>query len=548
MKTKFLNLLDSIKTSFWFIPFLMVLSAIGLSILMIYLDREEVFTKEGFGLLFNAGPEGARSVLSTIAGSMMTVAGVAFSITIVALTLASSQFGPRMLRNFMQDRGNQVALGIFISTFIYCLLILRSIDGESFVPYISVTFSVFLALINVGILIYFIHHVSVSIRADSVVTAVYKELEGNLKRFFPDELEENEIKQEKNETEINGSHNYIYNLSASKNGYLQAVDFETLIELTTEENLILNILNRPGEYITAGIPFIIINGISTLEKDTKGKILKAFIIGEERTPAHDPEFAFDQLSEIAVRALSPGINDPYTAVECIDRLGSALCYLTDRKFPSVSRFDSDGNLRVKIKSVTFEGFVNTSFNQIRQYGSTSASVTIRLLEVLKTILIRSRNGEQISALLSQAETIEHSSRRQINAEYDLYDIRSRYELFQIALREHPMIKNNNDLLLKIYKDAGQEKEKFLSESRLKIVYYKKELLKYNSEVEKKYSGQNPDPERQIENLNNKLEQIEEGLNEIKYSDDEEFEKLKLRIDKLLDEFGIEFLNIRAIKG
>ena len=192
MKTKLINLWEALHTSFWFLPALMTFAAIGLSFATIALDWvvQESLLKR-VALVWIGGIEGARQLLSTIAGSMITVAGVVFSITIVVLALASSQFGPRLLRNFMRDRGNQVVLGTFIATFTYCLLVLRSIhggDGTPFVPYISVSLGIALALVSVAVLIYFIHHVSVIIQAPTVIAMVAAELEDGIERLFPEKL------------------------------------------------------------------------------------------------------------------------------------------------------------------------------------------------------------------------------------------------------------------------------------------------------------------------------------------------------------------------
>lgn len=191
MKTKILHFLEQIRTSFWFIPSLMAFSAIILSYVMVQLDKSQILH---VGLLdtvlYSGSAEGSRTVLSTIAGSMITVAGVVFSITIVALTMAASQFGSRLLRNFMGDRVNQIVLGAFIATFLYCLLVLQSIhyDGkEIFVPRVATSLSLILVLADFGILIYFFHHVSVLLQAEKVIESVSRELSGTINRLFPEE-------------------------------------------------------------------------------------------------------------------------------------------------------------------------------------------------------------------------------------------------------------------------------------------------------------------------------------------------------------------------
>ena len=235
MKTILLNLRETVRTSFWYIPSVMISLAIGLSFAIVALDRMiEPENLSAFSFLYSGGPEGARSILSTIAGSMITVAGVTFSITIVALALTSSQFGPRLLRNFMRDTGTQFVLGTFIATFIYCLLVLmsvHSIDGAVFVPGIAVTFAIILAVINAGVLIYFIHHVSTMIQADRVAAEVYDELSEHIEKFFPEELGYELMQDEENRDRLEPTtdrYAHTCDVAASKGGYLRSIDDDSL--------------------------------------------------------------------------------------------------------------------------------------------------------------------------------------------------------------------------------------------------------------------------------------------------------------------------------
>jgi len=445
MKTRLLNLWEVVRTSFWLIPGLMVFSAIGLSFAIVAMDRMvELDHHRVFGFLYAGGPEGARSILSTIAGSMITVAGVAFSITIVALTLASSQFGPRLLRNFMRDTGNQIVLGTFIATFIYCLLVLRSVysvGGHDFVPGISVTFAIALAVANVGVLIYFIHHVSTSIHADRVIAAVYNELSEHIQRLFPEELGY-ELEQSKNDRNkpqpTEGSYNYAWDIAALKSGYLQALDSDSLLKIAEEHDMLIDLQFRPGEFIVVGTALAKVKSAEHLKENLVEQIASSFILGPQRTPEQDAEFAIHQLVEVAIRALSPGINDPFTAITCIDHLGSALCILTGRVFPSPYRYDEEGNLRFIAKPLTFEGITNAAFDQIRQYGRTSVAVTIRLLERLKTIAAHTRNSEQRQAILRQADMIARASQDSLPEKNDRDDLQQRYQDFLDALNENAL--------------------------------------------------------------------------------------------------------------
>jgi uncharacterized membrane protein len=280
MKTRLFNLWESIRTSFWFSPALLVSFGIILSFVFVEIDRRVEFDAyRAFGFTYTVGPEGIRSVLSVIAGSMITVAGVVFSITIVALTLASTQFGPRLLRNFMLDKGNQIVIGIFISTFIYCLLVLQSVRTEDrvFMPSLSVTFSVVLALINVGILIYFIHHISTSMQADRVIALVYYDMEVHLRRFFPEELNPDLPDSEQSQTAESSDEDRRreHKVAALHTGYLQAIDHDTLLETAKKKNLVLRIPQRPGDFIIEGSTIVTVKNGKKPDKDIEKLLVEA---------------------------------------------------------------------------------------------------------------------------------------------------------------------------------------------------------------------------------------------------------------------------------
>lgn len=441
MKARLSNFWEALRASFWFLPALMTFGAIGMSFATIALDwvvRERLLKR--LALVWIGGIDGARQLLSTIAGSMITVAGVVFSITIVVLALASSQFGPRLLRNFMRDRGNQVVLGTFISTFTYCLLVLRSIhdgDGTPFVPYISVSLGIALALVSVAVLIYFIHHVSVIIQAPTVIAMVAAELEEGIDRLFPEKLGQSRRPSETQHEPFPSNFDlYAKPIAASHTGYLQTINTEGLMKAATENDLVMRLHYRPGQFIIAGSSLLGAWPKQRIGEQLGNQINEAFILGNDRTPTQDVEFCIDQLVEVAVRALSPGINDPFTAIACIDRLGAALCLLSEREMPSRYRYDREGQLRVIADTVTFAGLTDAAFNQIRQYGRASAAVTIHLLETIEVILRRVRREGDGTALLRQAMMIERGSQAALTEEWDREDVTKRYravlELLQVG--------------------------------------------------------------------------------------------------------------------
>ena len=425
----------TVSESFWFIPALMVISSILLSFIMIYLDANviKISWVKSLGWIYENKPEGARALLSTVAGSMITVAGVVFSITIVALTLASSQYGPRLLGNFMRDRGNQIVLGTFIATFTYCLLILRTIRGgedNSFVPHFSVTLGVLFAILSISVLIYYIHHAATSIQASTVIDRVSKNLEYTIEQTFPEKIGEGRTDLPdwwNTPSELPPDFDEDSNsIMTSHSGYLRTIDTNELLRFAEDNDLILEIQNHPGDFIVKDSPIVQVWPGSKVDKELKGKINNAFIIGIKRTNEQDVEFAIDQLVEIAVRSLSPGINDPFTAIMCIDNLSAALSKAVGRVIPSAFRYDKNNKLRVIAKPKTFDDLLNSAFNQIRQYGRTSVSVTIRLLESLIVIASNTNRDKDKASIRRHAEMIKRGSDEGLPEELDRNDVDQRY--------------------------------------------------------------------------------------------------------------------------
>lgn len=408
---------DELSGSFWFLPTLMVLAAIALSLLTIQLDRATANQNwiATLGWTYTRGPEGSRALLATVAGSMMTIASVTFSITIVALQLASSQFGPRMLRNFIRDRGNQVALGTFIATFTYCVLILRTVngtEGQQFVPHISVTIALTLALLSLGVLIYFIHHVAESIQAESVVAAVSRDLHLAMEKLYPetsDHLSPHEPSVRPAPQLPVAFEEQARSIVAPSSNYVQAIDTDVLMRLATEKNLVMSIGHRPGKFQFAGDSLVLVWPSDRVDEELAKNIQGAFYLGARRTLTQDIEFAIDQLVEIAVRALSPGVNDPFTAINCVDRLGASLCKLTSRSIPSPYLYDEEDTLRIVTDSSTVGGIVDAAFDQIRQAAHGTTSVTLRLLEAICAVSRRTREPAFRAALRRQAEAIHRGS-------------------------------------------------------------------------------------------------------------------------------------------
>ena len=426
---------EDILNTYWFIPVAMVLLAVLLSSIALQLDKIlRLPDNSGLALIWGGGAEGARSVLATIASSMITVAGVTFSIVMVAFSQASSQLGPRVLRSFMKDRGNQVVLGTFIATFIYCLLTLRAvrnIGNIQFVPHIAVTIGVGLALASLVVLIYFFHHTAETMQAPYVIASVARDLMASIEKLYPYAIGEGDPKDVVKLLET-GLPEVLQEepcrVNAPNSGYLQIINDDKLIRLAKENGLILRLNNRPGHFVVKGNAFIEIFPGNLCDDKLVEEIWRSFSLGRRRSPTQDLEFVIEQLVEIAIRALSPSVNDSFTAIACIDWLGAALARLSEKSFPFPYRFDSEDRLRVIVKNpLTFRGVVNTAFDLIRQSTEDSAAVKIRLLEALSSIAIHTQNEEYLDALKNQADLIRRSIYHEISEAEDRDDIEQRYQ-------------------------------------------------------------------------------------------------------------------------
>jgi uncharacterized membrane protein len=430
---------NKIRLSFWFVSAMMAIGAIILSVLTLSIDRLLLQSTEMKGWwLYTGGPEGARTVLATIAGSMITVAGVIFSITIVVLSLASSQFGPRLIKNFVDKRINQMVMGTFIATFLFCILTLQKIresEESFFVPNISVTAGILLGMASLGVLIYFIHSISNSIRANNIIANVCEELDASIERIFPEDYGSERSLNDLTLKELTKEQGYVSekyyrdidSVASEKSGYLISYSIQELLKVAVKEDVLIRIDYRPGDFIVGNNPLLWVWPKKKLNDKLGKKLNNLFVMDSERSSEQDIEYPLFLLVEIAVRALSPGINDPFTAITCIDWLGEGLSKLARKKIPGPFYFDEDGNMRVIVKPVTFSGAVDAAFNQIRQNAGTVPAVSIRLLEAIKAIAKQAQQEEHRKVLVHHAEMVYQACKENVTGEQDLNDIRRRYD-------------------------------------------------------------------------------------------------------------------------
>lgn len=421
---RILALWEDTRSSLRFVPALMALGAIVLAIAFIEVDSHVSYgALITWPVLIGSSAEGARNVLSAIAGSMITVAGVTFSITIVALSLASNQFTPRILRNFMRDRTNQVVLGVFTSVFIYCLVVLRAIRGgeEAFVPSLSVLFAIALSLASIGFLIYFIHHVATSIQASTIISSVAKETIDTIIFLFPDELGEGEEEDKKEEELKDQLWEPIPSIST---GYIQRVAPDALLGFAEENGVIVKMERGIGEFIIEGSPLASLALCDGLKADAAHALNDLYAVNSYRTIREDTGFGIRQIVDIALKALSPGINDTTTAVICIDYLGSILYCLARRSIPPRNRY-SDGELRVIARGPTFESLVDESLHEIRQNAKGNVAVILRLLSLIETVADQTRSASRRRVLWRHVSLISECAEQNVQAECDRFTIAKR---------------------------------------------------------------------------------------------------------------------------
>lgn len=412
------------RGSFWFLPCAMASVAIALSFAFVRLDSWlGAGVPQNVSLIYTFGPAGARAILSAIAGSMITVAGLTFSITMLTLQLASSQFGPRTLRNFMRDRGNQVVLGTFIAAFVYCLLVLRTVRGTEdshFVPHIAVAFGVLLALASIAVLIYFIHHIATLIRIEMVLAELAAETRNTIDRLYPEPMGAEPPRWDGMGPEdlIPGDFDRgACPIRSGEAGYVQRADVDALMGLATEHDLIVRMMARPGRFVAEDDAVLAAYPRDRVRDEVAEGLRAALVVGRERTPEQDLEFAVRRIVEVAQRALSPGTNDPTTALYCIDRLGEAFGRMAKRDLPSPLRFDDQRRLRVMTEVWSLEDLACPAFAAVARYGLPDADVAARLLETMATVA-RAASPRAREALLRLGEEIRSESLAQARLDRD----------------------------------------------------------------------------------------------------------------------------------
>lgn len=435
MKFRQVQYAENIYAGFWLIPLVMSLSAIFLAVTTSYIDRRYSINILNGYFAYSLDLVHTREVLSIIATSVISITSVTFSITVLTLSIASNQLGPRLLPNFMKQKPTQIVLGIFIGTFVYTLLILQSLSlnsAEAVTPLLSIFLAIALGIFCFFLLIYFIYFVCHVIQVDNVFSLLLTDLIASIERQYPLSTSDRTSMLDKAiSADTANLHDLIKDkivtyIRANRYGYLQTIDYEALLYQATSNNMIFHCQVIPGKYLIEDMVLIKVYSEFTLDDELIESCMDALQIASRRSTVQDIEFAFEELAEIALRALSPGINNPYLAIHAIDRITQGLSSLQRRRIPDKVLCDELNNIRVIRQISGYEDVVGIAFNRLRQQANRDLSVTISLMTNFRKILELNPPNEMCIALFKQTDCLYEEAKMHVMCDVDKKDLEESY--------------------------------------------------------------------------------------------------------------------------
>tara|TARA_A200000113_G_scaffold133294_1_gene119928 strand:- start:615 stop:1928 length:1314 start_codon:yes stop_codon:yes gene_type:complete len=399
-----------LKGNLWFIPAAFCLLSFGLTFGAYYTETNYLNEFKIPSYLFKGSTDDAKSVVTTLLSAMITMATLAISITIVVLSLAASQLGPRLIKSFMSDRKTKDFIGLFFGTVMACFVltvILHARTAEASTPQITISAVLFVCLINLFVLLGFVHHVAQSCIADNVILKVARDLKQALMRLTNQTKPYKHLKDTEKRDWPKDFDQMSRRLFFEHSGYVQNIDYEAIVDFATEHNARVQIKFKAGHFLVSGEDGVRLYAKTKLPEDAENHIIDCFIIGQTRTPTQDIEYSIRHLVEIAIRALSPGINDAFTAMNVLDHLSASLSLLFEKEVPSEEFFDENESLRLIAKQSNEADIIFNALDQIRDNGAHMPSILRHMIQKLHILAELANNEDAKKGLLDQAEGLKH---------------------------------------------------------------------------------------------------------------------------------------------
>ena len=438
MRARFFEFVELARSSFWYLPSLMMVAGLVLFALTLTIDKLGVTGGLVATIFYSGGVDNAVSLLQTLTGAMVAIATVVFSTMMVVLTLATSQFGHRLIRSFMRDRSNQAVLGIFLATFVFCLLVFHMVGNDAdnnFVPGVSLTVGFVLAIFSTCTLIYFTHHMASLVAAPEVLEAVGTEFDGAIAQVYPPRRKEHALtdghedgrQDQRRDNENTGARRMTYaptgradaEILADEAGYIQVIGVASLRDLAAKHDRVIESVVGYGDHVVPGLVLARVHG-GDINDDMRAAIAHQYVAGRERMTDHDLVFAINQVAEVGVRALSPALNNPYTALDCINRIAASLADVLARGLPDLAHVDDNGAPRFLLDLPDFACLLDAAFTPLRNYGSTSIQTMMQMLSAIEKLAELAYRDVEQQALRRQADALveaaEHDLRETIDRE------------------------------------------------------------------------------------------------------------------------------------
>jgi uncharacterized membrane protein len=428
---------DRMKVSFWFAPVVMSLGAVLLAWAMYRLDAlipNEVLETSRFVLTGTPGE--LRTMLISMAGTILATAGVVFTLLTLPLSTVAAQYGSRLLRVFLGDRTTQLVLGMFVAAFVYCLAAALSIPPvtvEPEAPQLTATVGLYLMLGTFASLIVLVQHISTMLQAPNIAAAAGAELRDVVLAELT--LENEIVEQTGREAADALLEKDAYPIRVRDSGYIQYIDPESVLTLAREHDLVIRLLCKPGHFVWHETIVALVWPASRVNEEVEQDLQSAFRVGTARTPTQDLVYAVNQLTEMAVRAMSPAINDPFTAMTCLDHLGEGLGLFIQQGRKSPHYYDQDHRLRLVLEPATFDELLGAAFDMLRHASCDNALVLLHMLEVIDGISRKTKSAEARQSLLRHVNLIRSEIQAGKLVEEDRHSIQCAAEAVQLQLKE-----------------------------------------------------------------------------------------------------------------